>query len=50
MGIIQLLAQIDPVLKEHFAKVKQSQTDGQRLLANYLSADSQNDFIETCST
>ena len=50
LGIIQLLAQFDPVLEDHVSKVKQSQTTGQRLQDHYLSADSQNEFIEACSS
>lgn len=50
LGVIELLAQFDPVLEEHVSKVKQSQNSGQRLQAHYLSADSQNDFIEACSS
>ena len=50
LGIIQLLAQFDPVLEEHVSKVKQSQKTGQRFQAHYLSADSQNDFIKACSS
>lgn len=50
LGMIQLLSQFDPVLEGHVAKVKQSQINGQRLQAHYLSADSQNDFIEACSS
>ena len=50
LGIIQLLAHFDPVLEQHVSKVKQSQKAGQRLQAHYLSADSQNEFIEACSS
>ena len=50
LGIIELLSQFDPVLQDHVAKVKQSQEEGTRLQAHYLSADSQNELIEACSS
>lgn len=49
LGIIELLAEYDPLLREHVAKVKKSQQQGKRLQAHYLSPDSQNQFIEACS-
>lgn len=48
LGVIELLSKYDPVLQEHVSKVKESQAEGKRLQAHYLSWQSQNDFIEAC--
>lgn len=48
LGLIELLAEYDPLLREHIAKVKKAQEEGKRVQAHYLSKDSQNEFIQVC--
>lgn len=49
LGIIELISHYDPVLREHVTKVQESQKEGKRLQAHYLSKDSQNEFIHICA-
>ena len=49
LGIIELIPHYDPVLREHVTKVHESQKEGKRLQAHYLSKDSQNEFIHICA-
>ena len=49
MGIIELLANYDPVLREHVTKVAESQKKEKRLTVHYLSSDSQNEFVSVCA-
>ena len=49
LGIIELLSNYDPVLKEHVIKVSNAQNEGTRLQAHYLSQSSQNEFIYLCA-
>lgn len=48
LGIIELFAKRDPLLREHVTKVKEAQDDGTCLQAHYLSWRTQNEFIEDC--
>lgn len=48
LGLIELLSEFDPLLREHISKIKKAQEEGKRLQAHYLSKDSQNEFIQTC--
>ena len=50
LGILELIGRYDPVMADHLAKVKDSQTSQQRLQVHYLSADSQNEFIYCCAS
>lgn len=49
LGILELISHYDPLLNEHLAKVKRSQEQGNRMQVHYLSADSQNEFIQCCA-
>ena len=49
LGLLEVLAHYDPLLQEHVMKVKLSQQKQERLQAHYLSADSQNEFIDLCA-
>ena len=49
LGIIELLAKYDPVLREHVTCVEKSQEQQKRMQAHYLSPESQNEFIAACS-
>ena len=49
LGIIELLANYDPVLREYVTKVAKSQKKKKRLVVHYLSSDSQNEFISVCA-
>ena len=49
LGILELLAHYDPLLQQHISKVKTSQQKGERLQAQYLSPQSQNEFIKVCA-
>lgn len=49
LGLLELLANYDPLLQEHVTKVKLSQDRNERLQVHYLSADSQNEFIGLCA-
>ena len=49
LGLLELLANNDPLLQEHVTKVKLSQQRNECLQAHYLSADSQNEFIGLCA-
>ena len=46
---MKLIDCYDPVIGKHLAKVKESQTAQERLQVHYLSADSQNEFINCCA-
>ncbi|XP_041434247.1 zinc finger MYM-type protein 1-like [Xenopus laevis] len=48
LGILELIAHYDAVLKEHLDKVKRSQEKGKKLPAHYLSWGTQNEFINLC--
>ena len=48
LGIIELLSNYDPILKEHLGKVRQAQSEGKRLQTHYLSSRTQNEFIKLC--
>lgn len=49
LGILELLSNYDPLLKEHMSKVRESQSTHSRMQVHYLSPDSQNEFIKCCS-
>ncbi|XP_013793792.1 52 kDa repressor of the inhibitor of the protein kinase-like [Limulus polyphemus] len=49
LGIIELLANYDPILAEHVAKVRASQEKGERLQVHYISGSSQVEFISNCT-
>ena len=49
LGILELHARHDPLLQEHVGKVKSAQENETRLQANYLSPESQNEFINICA-
>ena len=49
LGILELLARYYPLLQEHVGKVKSAQENETRLQANYLSPESQNEFINICA-
>ncbi|XP_063613032.1 zinc finger MYM-type protein 1-like [Penaeus indicus] len=49
LGLIELLAHYDPVLRKHVTKIQVSQEKGERLQAHYLSASSQNEFTGLCA-
>ena len=49
LGILKLIGRYDSVTGNHLAKVKESQTAHERLQVHYLSADSQNEFIQCCA-
>ena len=44
-----MIGRYDPVIGNHLAKVKESQTTHERLQVHYLSANSQNEFIQCCA-
>ena len=48
LGILELIAQSDPLLQLFLEKVKSSQEKEQRLQAHYLSPSSQNEFLGHC--
>lgn len=49
LGVLELIAHYDPVLRNHLQTVKDSQQSHHRLQAHYLSSDIQNEFIELCA-
>lgn len=49
LGLIELLSEYNPLLREHISKIKKAQEEGKRLQAHYLTKDSQNEFIQTCA-
>ena len=49
LGLLEFLAHYDPPLEEHVTKVKVAQQKRERLLAHYLSPESQNEFISICA-
>ena len=49
LGLLEVIARYDPVLKAHLAKVRQSQLSEKREQVHYLSPQSQNEFIFECS-
>lgn len=49
LGILELLANYDPVIDLHLKKVRESQEAGTRMQAHYLSPETQNELIETFS-
>ena len=51
LGVLELIGCYDPItcIGNHLAKVKESQTAHERLQVHYLSADSQNEFIQCCA-
>lgn len=48
LGIIELLAKCDPLLREHVTKVKEAQDNETCLQAHYLSWRTHYEFIEVC--
>ena len=48
LGILELLAHYDPVLKQHLDNVRESQKSKRRLQVSYLSVETQNEFIILC--
>ena len=46
---MELLSHWDPILKENVLKVLESHKKGERLQVQYLSNESQNEFIAECS-
>ena len=49
LGVLELIGRYDPIIGNHLAKVKESQTAHERLQVHYLSANSQNEFIQCCA-
>jgi hypothetical protein len=49
LGILELLANYDPVLNEHLNKIHHFQEKGDRMQVHYLSHDIQNEFISLCA-
>ena len=50
LSVLELIGRYDPVIGNHLAKVKiESQTTHERLQVHYLSANSQNEFIQCCA-
>ena len=49
LGVLELIGRYDPVIGNPLAKVKESQTTQERLQVHYLSANSQNEFIQCCA-
>ena len=49
LGVIEFLSHWDLILKEHLLKVEESQKTGVGLQVQYLSSESQNEFIAECS-
>lgn len=49
LGILELLANYDPVLNEHLNKIRHFQEKGDRMQVHYLSHDIQNEFISLCA-
>ncbi|XP_004211956.1 uncharacterized protein LOC101240530 [Hydra vulgaris] len=49
LGILELLSYYDSVLKDHLNKMMKSQKLKRRQLANYLSPEIQNEFVECCA-
>ena len=49
LGLLELLAHYDPLLKEHVTKVQVAQQKGERLQGYYLSPESQDELISICS-
>lgn len=50
LGLIELLSKYDNILHEHLQKIREQRERGKRLQAHYRSPESQNEFIELCST
>ena len=48
LGLLELIAEFDPLLNLFLAKVRKSQEDGRRMQAHYLSCTSQNEFLGRC--
>ncbi|KAL4153194.1 hypothetical protein QTP88_001027 [Uroleucon formosanum] len=49
LGILELLANYDPVLNEHLNKIRHFQEKGDRMQVHYLSHDIQSEFISLCA-
>ena len=50
LSVLELIGRYDPVIGNHLAKVKiESQTTHEHLQVHYLSANSQNEFIQCCA-
>lgn len=49
LGMLELVGNFDAPMREHLSKVQDSQENGTRLQAHYLSYTSQNEFVEVCS-
>ena len=49
LGMIELLARWDPILREHVQNVMEYQEKDERHQVHYLSPESQNEFISSCS-
>jgi hypothetical protein len=49
LGLLELLAEKDPVLKAHLIRVKNAQDAKERLQSTYLTWRIQNDFITACA-
>ncbi|KAG8176120.1 hypothetical protein JTE90_025578 [Oedothorax gibbosus] len=48
LGLAELLAEYDPLLREHVTKMREYQNKDKKKQAHYLSQDSQKEFIEAC--
>ena len=48
LGKLELVARYDSILQEHINKIQESQKEGKRLQAHYLSWLSQNKIVEAC--
>ena len=48
LGLLELIAEFEPLLNLFLAKVRKSQKDGRRIQAHYLSCTSQNEFLGRC--
>ena len=50
LGLMDLLSRWHPILQEHAQNAKEYQEKGERLQVNYLSPESQNEFLSACSS
>ena len=48
LGLLQLIAKYDPLLKSHLAEVEDAQRSGRPLKTTYLSGTSQNELLSLC--
>ena len=48
LGLCELISRYDSVMREHLEKIKEHKEKGTRLVAHYLSPETQNEFINIC--